>query len=90
MTVSDMYLDSCAPLSEEAHCERCNAGAAHRSQSRIWTEPNVLVVQVRRGPEVNGQLVRVPVSVEEQLSLPGLPDMTLAVSYTHLTLPTKA
>lgn len=83
MTVSDMYLDSCAPLSEEAHCERCNADAAHRSQSRIWTEPNVLVVQVRRGPEVNGQLVRVPVSVEEQLSLPGLPDMTLVGVVYH-------
>jgi hypothetical protein len=77
VTVAEMYLDSCVPQSEERDCALCGTRTDHESQSRILTEPNVLVVQVRRLPKANGELERLPVSVEEELSLPGVPAMRL-------------
>ena len=60
-------------------CEREGRGAtAHETQRRILTAPNVLVVQVRRRA---GR--RLPVAVEEQLELPGLPVMELVGVVYH-------
>ena len=72
LTVAEMYFASCAPEDQEVYCSRCEKNTIHDSQTRMFTAPNVLVVQVRR---VAG--VRVPVAVEEQLDVPGLPTMEL-------------
>jgi len=78
MTVSEMYFASCARDQDTLRCGVCGVDTAHESQSRMFTAPNVLVVQVRRraGP-------RVAVGVEEQLDVPGLPVMELAGVMYH-------
>ncbi len=78
MTVSEMYFASCARVEDTLRCGVCGVDTVHESQSRMFTAPNVLVVQVRRraGP-------RVAVGVEEQLDVPGLPVMELAGVVYH-------
>ena len=72
MTVPEMYLKMCAPQEMDQRCERCAVDTRHLIQYRLFTQPNVLVVQV-----VRGEGVRAPVSVDEQLELPGLSDLEL-------------
>jgi len=73
LTVAELFLASCAPITEKLLCEDCDASTEHLSQSRILHAPNVLVIQVRRRPGV----AREPVDIEEQLDVPGLPCMAL-------------
>ena len=82
MTVAEMYMDACAPEHIQADCDRCQLRTVHESQSRMLTGPNVLVLQIRRGQN-DGGLLRTAVSVEELLSLPGLPDMELGGVVYH-------
>ena len=77
-TVTEMYLASCAAVEHEFKCVACGRDTAHESQSQIFTAPNVLVVQVRRGAGP-----RLRVAVEEVLDLPGLPSMTLVGVVYH-------
>ena len=81
LTVSEMYFASCAPEDQERYCSHCKKNTSQDSQTRMLTAPNVLVVQVRR---VAG--VRVPVAVDEQLDVPGLPTMELIGVVYHLSL----
>ena len=78
MTVAEMYLASCAPEPQERQCEACGQNTRHECQSRMYSPPNVLVVQVRRGP---GD--RVGVAVEQELDVLGLPTMALARVVYH-------
>ena len=50
MTVTDMYMEFCAPVDggEELDCPTCLRKTVHDSQSRIAKAPNVLVVQMKR------------------------------------------
>jgi uncharacterized UBP type Zn finger protein len=61
MTLAEMYLDSCGPDSVTKRCEVCGENTEHAKQSRVFTAPNVLVVQVQRksrGCSVRGARVR--------------------------------
>jgi hypothetical protein len=64
LTTSELYLASCAPQTNRhdlLFCERCRADTVHVEQSRIFSAPNVLLMQLRRTP---GQK-RVPVDVDD-------------------------
>ena len=79
LTVAEMYFDSCARVEEKLFCEgSCGESTPHECQSRVLTAPNVLVVQVRRG-----EGVRHSVGVEEQLEVPGFPEMALVGVVYH-------
>ena len=78
LTVAEMYLASCGPEEEEMRCNVCEENTKHKSQSRLCTAPNVLVVQARRGPGV-----RVGVAVEEVLDVPGMPPFALVGVVYH-------
>ena len=81
LTLSELYLSSCAPQSREnaVFCEQCHEVTTHQEQSRVLSAPNVLLMQVRRTPGRE----RVPVHVDEQLDVPGLPTMDLTGVVYH-------
>ena len=79
MTVTEMYLASCAPQKTALKCVACDRVTNHISQCRIVRSPKVLLVQVKRQA---GQ-GKVPVDVEELLELPGLCAMQLASVIYH-------
>ena len=72
LTMSELYLSSCAVGDSWMVCPQCQCETKHRTQVRMMTAPNVLAIQVRREPGP-----RVPVAVEQQLDLPGFPLMEL-------------
>ena len=61
------------------HCPTCLADKGHVEQMRMMTQPNVLIMQIQRPPGT----ARVPISVEEQLELPGWSAMDLAGVIYH-------
>ena len=76
--MSDLYTHSCRPITEEMRCDVCARDTKHESQSRLFSVPNVLVVQIVRSGEE-----RPEVAVEEQFEAPGLPGMDLAGVVYH-------
>ena len=74
ITTSELYYASCGPQEDARYpveCAQCERRTVHVEQTRVFSSPNVLLMQVGRkpGPE------RTPVHVEEQLELPGLSPM---------------
>jgi hypothetical protein len=84
ITTSELYLASCAPQTVEVHCQQCGDTTVHMEQARVFSTPNVFLMQVRRMPGPQPGRVRVPVCVEEQLDVPGLPSMELAGIVYHV------
>ena len=82
LMLQELYCDFCAPEDVEKSCPGCcrdeHARVKHVRQMRVVGLPQVLVVQLRRGAEA-----REPVWVEEQLRLPGLPQMQLVGVVYH-------
>ena len=80
--LQELYCDYCAPEEIEKSCPGCCGDerdrVQHVRQTRVTGVPQVLVVQLRRGSEA-----REPVWVEEQLRLPGLPQMQLVGVVYH-------
>ena len=91
MTVSELFLKEFAPERQDGEpfrCPRCECNRVHVQQRRIVHAPNVLVVQIKRlhvdpAQALDGVLARHRVSVEEALSLRGLPRMVLAGVVYH-------
>ena len=82
ITTSELYYASCGPQEDArspVECARCGRRTVHVEQTRLFSSPNVLLMQVGRkpGPE------RTPVHVEEQLDLPGLSPMELVGVIYH-------
>ena len=48
MTVTEMYFKYCAPSVSKRVCEECQVETDQESQSRVFTAPNILVVQMVR------------------------------------------
>eukprot|EP00959_Pyramimonas_sp_CCMP1952_P406249 8514117-Pyramimonas_sp.AAC.1 len=68
--VQELYCDFCAPGEVDKSCLLCCRD--EHAQVKHVGAPQVLVIHLRRGSEARG-----PVWVEEQLRLPGLPQMQL-------------
>ena len=79
LSVSELYWQFCSAASdsnEEQICPNCQQQTVHRKQSRMITCPNVLLIEIKRDPNVQDQP---PVAVEEQVQfdVPGMPLMDL-------------
>ena len=82
-SLGDAYLEYCGPQQTLEPCCRCGVGAqAHRIQRRLVTMPEVLSVQVLRAAD-DGSVARYPFCVDEQVSLPSLPSVSLSAVVFH-------
>ena len=70
--MSELYFAFCAKHETSAFCPCCQRDTSHQTQVRMMTPPNVLAIHARRQ-----EGARVPVTVEQQLGLPGIPVMEL-------------
>ena len=87
-TVTDLYYLWAKPeelVGDDARvCETCNGQlTSHVQQRRVSSRPNVLVVQVRRTVAGSSDVLRHPVRVEEELSLPDVGTFELAGVVYH-------
>lgn len=87
VTISELYLRSCAVVEEEAEsgqrfCTTCVAPAPRRRQHRLAALPNVLLVHIRRWGS-RGERLRTRVQLEEEVSFEGLGSMELAGVVCH-------
>ena len=48
MMISELYFASCKPQQRTVRCGVCGVDRSHIAQSRLLTEPNVLLIQVKR------------------------------------------
>ena len=78
MMISELYFASCKPQQRTVRCGVCGVDRSHIAQSRLVTEPNVLLIQVKRSPGL-----RSPVEVDASLELPGLSVMELVGVVYH-------
>ena len=76
--MSDLYVQSCSPVTESMRCGDCARDTAHMSQSRLCSVPNVLVVQI-----VRNEGARPEICVEEEFEAPGVPAMDLVGVVYH-------
>ena len=90
-SVNDLYCRYAAAEEIPAECSRCEGRrTAHKSQRRLCTQPNVLVLQVRRTQAREACAWRHSVTADEQLSLPGVGDFELAGVVYHRGPTTEA
>ena len=62
-------------VSSRLECSRCGGSTVHRSQLRVVTAPNVLLIEPgRMAFAQSGRVVAYPVQPERELTLPGLGD----------------
>ena len=71
-TVTELYYEFAGPSVLDVFCAACGETKPHREQTRLWTEPNVLLLHVRRSNRENGSVSRHMVQPETILTLPGL------------------
>ena len=88
VTVSELYMQWCAPVREEQFCPFCVKKTSHVVQVKVVASPNVLLVHLARscsGREgSNEAMQRCPVEVEQELNLPGVGPMDLAGVVYHV------
>ena len=91
-TVSEMLLKELGvrrqDLDNMSHCDRCLVNSVHEFQRQLVHVPNALLLCVKRLHEdpaeaANGVLARHKLVVEEELSVPGWPRMTLCGVVYH-------
>ena len=87
-TTTELYFLSCAGACVEGddvvECVRCGRRTRHRSQERVLTQPNVLVLHPRRhGRDDLRRVLRHAVQPELELTLPGHDRYELAAVLYH-------
>ena len=82
-SVYDAFLEYCAPRSHlRASCCRCGGEREHTEQREVQSLPEILLVGLARSSDA-GSLARYRFCVDEQVSLPKLPGLTLAGVLFH-------
>ena len=82
-TTTELYFRRCAASFVDCDCEVCEEKTRHREQERVLTQPNVLLLHVRRSVGDLHRPSRHPVQPEKVLTLPGHDRYELAAVVYH-------